>query len=102
VNYLTVVAGALLKNENEEREIEMRATERAPRWETFTTPLAKALDFAFGCRHKHMSRVFTIGGRTYKVCCDCGTDFDYSLKTMEIEHHRVARATLKLLRTRHT
>lgn len=79
----------------------MRAAEQPPRWERFTSPLARALDFAFGCRHGHLSRVFTIGGRTYKVCCDCGADFDYSLKTMEIEHRRTIRPMLKHLRTRH-
>ena len=38
--------------------------------------------YLFGCHHKALSRVFTIGHRTYQVCCDCGTEFDYSLKTM--------------------
>lgn len=32
--------------------------------------------FLFGCRHRHMSRVFTIKRRTYKVCFDCGREFD--------------------------
>jgi hypothetical protein len=26
--------------------------------------------FAFGCHHRHMSRVFTIKYRTYRVCFD--------------------------------
>ena len=30
----------------------------------------------FGCRHRHLSRVFTIKDRTYKVCFDCGREFD--------------------------
>jgi hypothetical protein len=30
----------------------------------------------FGCQHRHMSRVFTIKRRTYKVCFDCGREFD--------------------------
>jgi hypothetical protein len=38
--------------------------------------------YLFGCHHKALSRVFTIGHRTYQVCCDCGTEFEYSLKTM--------------------
>jgi hypothetical protein len=38
--------------------------------------------YLFGCHHKALSRVFTIGHRTYKVCCDCGTEFEYSLKSM--------------------
>ncbi len=32
--------------------------------------------FIFGCRHRHLSRVFTIKHRTYKVCFDCGREFD--------------------------
>jgi len=36
----------------------------------------------FGCRHSNMSRAFTLAGRTYQVCCDCGSEFDYSLETM--------------------
>ena len=43
------------------------------------------LDFLFGCHHSNLSRVFTIRKRTYRVCCDCGTEFDYSLQRMAIE-----------------
>jgi len=32
--------------------------------------------FVFGCRRRHLSRVFTIKHRTYKVCFDCGREFD--------------------------
>ena len=47
--------------------------------------LAIAFDFLFGCRHRNLSRVFTIGGQSYRVCCDCGAKFGYSLATMSIE-----------------
>src|SRR5208282_4173898 len=47
--------------------------------------LAAILEFIFGCHHGPLSRVFTIGGRTYKVCCDCGKKFSYSLVNMRIE-----------------
>jgi len=43
------------------------------------------LDFLFGCHHGHLSRVFTISGRTYKVCCNCGKKFTYSLASMHLE-----------------
>jgi hypothetical protein len=33
------------------------------------------IQFAFGCHHRHVSRVFTINQRTYKVCLDCGREF---------------------------
>lgn len=39
-------------------------------------PLRWILHFLFGCHHNHMSRIFTIKGRTYKVCFDCGEEFD--------------------------
>jgi hypothetical protein len=39
-------------------------------------PLLWVLQFTFGCHHRHMSRVFTIKHRTYRVCFDCGGEFD--------------------------
>jgi uncharacterized membrane protein len=47
--------------------------------------LMSTLDFLFGCHHSNLSRVFTIGGRTYRVCCHCGAKFKYSLASMCIE-----------------
>jgi hypothetical protein len=38
--------------------------------------LLNIFQFIFGCRHRHLSRVFTIKHRTYKVCFDCGREFD--------------------------
>jgi len=38
-------------------------------------PLRWMFQFAFCCHHSHMSRVFTIKKRTYKVCLDCGEEF---------------------------
>ena len=40
------------------------------------------LEFAFGCRHDQLSRVFTINRRTYKVCYECGHEVDYSWARM--------------------
>jgi hypothetical protein len=77
------------------------AIEQAPLWDRMTHPLANMLEFALGCHHAHLSRVFTLRGRTYKVCCDCGATFDYSLRTMSIVAHRrnvVALRRLKALR----
>lgn len=39
-------------------------------------PLAWTFQFVFGCRHRHQSRVFTIKHRSYRVCFDCGREFD--------------------------
>jgi hypothetical protein len=44
--------------------------------------LYRASDFLFGCPHRSLSRPFTINGRTYEVCLDCGARFTYSLETM--------------------
>jgi len=38
--------------------------------------LLDVFQLVFGCRHRHLSRVFTIKHRTYKVCFDCGREFD--------------------------
>ena len=48
--------------------------------------LIRIFEFLFGCRHAQLGRVFTLGGETYRVCCDCGARFGYSLATMSIEH----------------
>jgi len=55
--------------------------------------IAKAVfGFVFGsCRHSNLSRVFTLRGRSYRVCCDCGAEFNYSLETMSIEQQPFPR-----------
>jgi len=40
------------------------------------------LQSALGCRHPHLSRVFTINKRTYQVCLDCGKECKYSWSEM--------------------
>jgi len=47
--------------------------------------LVVILDFLFGCHHGHLSRVFTLGGETYRVCFDCGAKLEYSLETMSVQ-----------------
>jgi hypothetical protein len=74
------------------------ASERTPLLDNVTHPLAKALELAFGCRHANLSRVFTINRRCYKVCCDCGMKFDYSLETMSIVRRRRRRGLRRALR----
>jgi len=66
----------------------MWAQEGVPLWDSVTHPLANALEFAFGCHHNKLSRVFTMDGHSYKVCCDCGARFNYSLETMSTIRHR--------------
>ncbi len=50
--------------------------------------VTRLLEFLFGCHHSSLSRVFTIGRRTYRVCCECGAEFDYSLEKMAIQHEQ--------------
>lgn len=64
----------------------MRPAEDVPLWDSIVQPFANVLDLAFGCHHGRLSRVFTVDGRSYKVCCDCGQRFAYSLQTMSIVH----------------
>jgi hypothetical protein len=45
----------------------MMSSEEVPLWDSVTHPLASALEFAFGCHHTKLSRVFTIEGHSYKV-----------------------------------
>ena len=62
----------------------------------------RIFDFLFGCRHAELSRVFTIDGRTYRVCCTCGSQFNYSLASMrmggrysEIAYAEPARSSVR-------
>jgi hypothetical protein len=66
----------------------MRAIDEAPTWDKLAHPIAWVLNFAFGCHHRHLSRVFTIKGKSYKVCCDCGAHLPYSLDRMSVVHRR--------------
>jgi hypothetical protein len=64
-------------------------------------PLLWIFQFAFGCRHHHVSRVFTIKHRTYQVCLECGREFDYSWARMHSRRPSVANnayATLDTVR----
>jgi len=45
-------------------------------------PLRWILRSTFGCRHRQISRVFTIKRRTYRVCFECGQEFEYSWASM--------------------
>lgn len=48
----------------------------------FSNILLAVFNFFFGCSHNDVSRPFTLGDRTYKVCVTCGKEFPYSLQTM--------------------
>ena len=59
--------------------------------------VTRLLDFIFGCHHRNLSRVFTIRRRSYRVCCDCGAEFDYSIETMAMRRQRTRYAQPALL-----
>jgi hypothetical protein len=44
----------------------------------------------FGCHHQQLSRVSTIGRRTYQVCVECRREFEYSWKLMHSMRSSVA------------
>jgi len=46
--------------------------------------IMRAYDLVFGCHHRNLSRVFSIEGSSYKVCCQCGANFPYSWESMHI------------------
>jgi len=73
----------------------MRQSEEGSLWDSVTHPLANALDLAFGCHHRKLSRVFTINNYSYKVCCDCGAKFEYSLETMSVQPRRKIRTAFR-------
>ena len=78
----------------------MSQPDEVPLLDSVAHPLANVLERAFGCHHTGLSRVFTIKGRTYKVCLECGATFDYSLKEMSIVHRRRSLPALIRLRRR--
>lgn len=55
--------------------------------------IAVALEFLFGCHHHDLSRVFTIAKRSYRVCCNCGAEFRYSLEMMTIQRRESSPPT---------
>ena len=75
-------------------------SEGIPLWDSVTHPLANALEIAFGCHHRRLSRVFTIDHHSYKVCCDCGATFNYSLDRMSIHRRRRLLSALRRLQSK--
>ncbi len=51
-------------------------------------PVLRTLDWLFGCHHRNLSWAFTRDGRTYRVCWDCGCEFDYCWSTLRFASHR--------------
>jgi hypothetical protein len=72
-------------------------------WHFVYLPFRTAFDFFFGCHHGNLSRVFTIEGHSYRVCCACCAKFEYSLETMSIrrrEFSPLAAAPCHVIRLR--
>jgi hypothetical protein len=47
----------------------------------------------FGCKHRQLSRLFTLRGQTYQVCLDCGAELEYDLETMQPTGAEIERAS---------
>src|SRR5579864_778641 len=72
------------------RRMQISRSSRALKGVSVVQKLVGFLEYLFGCRHRLLSRVFTLQGESYRVCCDCGAKYAYSLETMSIER-RVSR-----------
>lgn len=64
--YLSIASGDLFRH----------PVQTAPRG-GMMKPFLRLFWRAWGCHHRRLSRVFTIRRRTYKICCDCGREFNY-------------------------
>ena len=51
---------------------------RLPGQQVVKLRVQTVLEWLFGCWHRNLSRPFTISGRTYEVCLDCGKQFAYA------------------------
>jgi len=51
---------------------------KLPRQQVMKLRVQTVLERLFGCWHRNVSRPFTISGRTYEVCLDCGKQFAYA------------------------
>ena len=55
--------------------------------------LLRIFQFVFGsCHHGRMSRVFTIKKLTYRVCFECGQEFDVEAPVMRSGHGTSAQS----------
>jgi hypothetical protein len=50
--------------------------------------VVKILEKLFGCRHDNWSLPFTLKGKTYRVCLECGFEKDYDFGRMEFRHEK--------------
>ena len=48
-----------------------------------STLLAAGVARIFGCWHREMSRPFTCGGETYRVCLGCGARRQFNLESWQ-------------------
>jgi hypothetical protein len=79
-----------------------------PQGSTFMSFSRRMFEFAFGCHHSQLSRVFTLDDRTYRVCFDCGQQVEYSWELMrsvasdvadsdDARRHRSRRAEVAMI-----
>jgi len=54
------------------------------------TSLLWIFESLFGCHHRQLSRIFTIRRRTYRVCVECGREFEYTWELMQSVRSSVA------------
>ncbi len=69
--------------------------ERLPIVEGVMKRLRNVKCVLFGCRHRNVSRVFAIRGRTYQVCWKCGVRFSNSWRRWSIVRRTPAVRVLR-------
>lgn len=53
-------------------------------WSQLTAVPVSWLTRLFGCWHQEMSRPFTLGGQSYRVCLECGAHRHFNLQAWEM------------------
>jgi hypothetical protein len=69
---------------NRETAGRREAARRRVGWSQLTEAPLSWLTRLFGCWHQEMSRPFTLGGGSYRVCLECGAHRRFNLQVWEM------------------
>ena len=59
-------------------------TRQRVEWSRLITVSLSIVTRAFGCWHQEMSRPFTLGAKSYRVCLECGAHRRFNPQTWEL------------------
>ncbi len=51
----------------------------------------RVFNWLFACRHKELTRVFTLDNETYRVCLACGKRIPFTERELPFENNRKRR-----------